>query len=257
MFFLFAAIGATATAVGAYYISYHFFPAKTQQIHIKMAWHGIKTYCFLEEFFISVARPFRLLLNKSSAAIEPECIVFINAEGTEIVRHTETDFNKLCLEQTIIKDFDYDTILYEFSDTDEKSKYEKHMLFFDNHQHVKNNFKINTKIRFLGVSVKIQVKEETYKININFKDNYAIVGNKMLGRTFLLWFLRGVVTKEGANEEIENVISAIKEDKAPYRVSFIDHRMKCVELNEKQYVRIDADDYTICTDAEEREHAGE
>lgn len=233
----------TSAFVSTYYFTKRFYPSTIDHLQILTAWYSLKTYCFFEGLITKITLPFRLIFRKNVFSSEPKCIVFINSEGKEIVRHSETEFKKLCLANTLKKDMDYAFIIYEFSSLNEgeekNDKYEKYMLFFDEHTNVTNNFKINSNMKLLGITVKIKIEEEYYKVSMNFgKDNYYIVGNKILSRSFLNWFLKNTLV--GA----ENVPYIT--EKTNYFVSFIDQKMKCIELKENQYLQINAEDYNIC-----------
>jgi len=240
MFFLVSVLTffATSTLVAT---SYYFKKNsnKVEQLKIKVAWYGLKTYCFLDSLLTQFSRPFRQLQKYSS--VEPECIIFVRKNGDEIVRHTETAFRQM--RSTLIKGMDYDFIVYEFAGNKE-DKYEKYVLFFDEHTKVSNNFKVNSTMKLLGLSVKIQINEEDYyKISLSYgRDNYFIVGNKLLGPAFLNWFFKGAATTIKNNEKYSPYI----QEDTKYTVSFIDQKMLCIELSEKQYIVINEEGYTIC-----------
>lgn len=258
MYFLFFAAAAAATASAlTYYITKKKYPQEMQQIELKVAWYGLTTYCVCESMIKQFIKPFRLLLRFSSSPIEPKCIVFINGEGDEIVRHTETEFKQLLLlkdEQTRIqKGIDYTFILYEFAEADqveENNKYNRHMLLFDEHTQVSNNFKINTKMKLLGLCMKLKNNNnEQFNIKFNFgDDNYFIVGNKLFTRAYLNWLLK--YTKASQNLSKNNF--SLTHD-TNYSIAFIDQRMKCIELTNKQYILIEEDDYRLMSTTTEED----
>lgn len=249
MLYLF--LGAAAAAVtAAVYITKRKYPEQVKQFQIKTAWYSLKTYCFLEQTAIRLTKPIRLLFIKA-IAIEPKCIVFINAEGNEIVRHTETEFKQLNVLQ---KGLDYTFILYEFDleeeeedgvgeDVSNSCKYARHMLLFDDHLKVSNNFKISSdKVKLLGIQLKFRLLGEKYNIKFNFgDDNYYIVGNKLFTRPYLNWLLKRT-----------NSLITLSED-MHYSISFIDHKMQCIELTNTQYILIEEEGYRIMQEEDEEE----
>jgi len=245
MLYLFLGAAAAAAAVtAAVYITKRKYPEEVKQFQIKAAWYSLKTYCFLEQTVIRLTKPIRLLFRKV-VAIEPKCIVFINAEGNEIVRHTETEFKQL---NKLQKGLDYTFILYEFALEDDvgdgiqelKNKYAHHMLLFDDHLKVSNNFKISSdKVKLLGIQLKfrlfsVNTLQEKYNIKFNFgDDNYYIVSNKLFTRPYLNWLLKRT-----------NSLIILSED-THYSISFIDHKMQYIELTNTQYIVMEEEGYRI------------
>lgn len=251
---------AAAAAVTTLYITKWKYPEEVKQFQIKAAWYSLKTYCFLEQTAIRLTKPIKLLFRKA-IAIEPKCIVFINAEGNEIVRHTETEFKQLFLKNNRLqKGLDYTFILYEFALNEEEdkeggnwSKYARHMLLFDDHLKVSNNFKISSdKVKLLGIQLKIRLLrvnnvQEKYNIKFNFgDDNYYIVGNKLFTRPYLNWLLKRTNSLKNDNSNFN-----LSED-MHYSISFIDHKMQCIELTNTQYILIEEEGYKIMRDNEEK-----
>ena len=240
MLYLFLRAAAAAAAVtAAVYITKRKYPEEVKQFQIKAVWYSLKTYCFLEQTAIRLTKPIRLLFRKA-IAIEPKCIIFINAEGNEIVRHTETEFNQL---NKLQKGLDYTFILYEFALEEEEEdkgdgiscKYARHMLLFDDHLKVSNNFKISSdKVKLLGIQLKFRLLGEKYNIKFNFgDDNYYIVGNKLFSRPYLNWLLKRTNSLINLSEDMH------------YSISFIDHKMQCIELTNRQYILIEEEGYRI------------
>jgi len=254
MLYLFlGAVAAAATVTAAVYITKRKYPEQVKQFQIKAAWFSLKTYCFLEQTAIRLTKPICLLFRKV-IAIEPKCIVFINAEGNEIVRHTETEFKQLFLKNNRLqKGLDYTFILYEFALNEEeedgdgiqelKNKYARHMLLFDDHLKVSNNFKISSdKVKLLGIQLKFRLLGEKYNIKFNFgDDNYYIVGNKLFTRPYLNWLLKRT-----------NSFINLSED-THYSISFIDHKMQCIELTHTHYIVIEEEGYRIMQSEDEEE----
>jgi hypothetical protein len=252
MLYLFLGAAAAAAAITTIYITKRKYPEQVKQFQIKAAWYSLKTYCFLEQTAIRLTKPIKLLF-KSAIAIEPKCIVFINAEGNEIVRHTETEFKQL---NKLQKGLDYTFILYEFALEEEedgsgdgiqelKNKYARHMLLFDDHLKVSNNFKISSdKVKLLGIQLKIRLLGEKYNIKFNFgDDNYYIVGNKLFTRPYLNWLLKRTNSLINLSEDMH------------YSISFIDHKMQCIELTNTQYILIEEEGYKIIKKDEEEEES--
>ena len=249
MLYLFLGAAAAAAAVtAAVYITKRKYPEEVKQFQIKAVWYSLKTYCFLEQTAIRLTKPIRLLFRKA-IAIEPKCIIFINADGNEIVRHTETEFKKL---NKLQKGLDYTFILYEFALNEEgeelKNKYARHMLLFDDHLKVSNNFKISSdKVKLLGIQLKfrlfsVNTLQEKYNIKFNFgDDNYYIVGNKLFTRPYLNWLLKRTNSLINLSEDMH------------YSVSFIDHKMQYIELTNTQYIVMEEEGYRIMQDNEDND----
>jgi hypothetical protein len=238
MFFIYG----ISSIIAAYYFTNQFYPSKMKQLKMKAAWYSIKTYCYCEE---KVFVPLRLFINSVSLRplASPKCIVFINANGEEMAKHTEEEFKIICLDKTIKKGIDYDFIIYKVLPKDEEMliKYDEYKLLFDDHLNVTKTFKSNTNIKFLGLTLKINLDNENYKVPINFgRDNYYSVGNKVLGRSFINWFFKDARVELGD----PNYVPYINVD-TKYSISFIDQTMKCIELHENQCIRINEKDYSI------------
>ena len=254
MLYLFlGAVAAAATVTAAVYITKRKYPEQVKQFQIKAAWYSLKMYCFLEQTAIRLTKPIRLLFRKV-IAIEPKCIVFINAEGNEIVRHTETEFKQL---NKLQKGLDYTFILYEFALNEEeedgdgiqelKNKYARHMLLFDDHLKVTNNFKISSdKVKLLGIQLKFRLLGEKYNIKFNFgDDNYYIVGNKLFTRPYLNWLLKRTNSLKNDNSNF------ILSEDTHYSISFIDHKMQCIELTHTHFILIEEEGYRIIKEDED------
>lgn len=237
----------------SYFIAKKNYPVEVRSYEITALWYGIKVFCIGERIFEKVVAPFRILFRKNTL-LEPNCIAFINENGDELVRHTETEFKKLLLNKdtSLQKGVDYAFILYEFdASTEEKkkeeeedipNKYERHMLLFDDHLKVSNNFKINSTFKLFVVNLKVHIEEinEKYNIKFNFgNDNYFIVGNKLFTRSYLNWLLKHTNTNIAYNNKFNLTENTL------YSVCFIDQTMKCVELNNKEHIVIEEETYTI------------
>ena len=109
------------------------------------------------------------------------------------------------------------------------------MLLFDDHLKVSNNFKISSdKVKLLGIQLKFRLLGEKYNIKFNFgDDNYYIVGNKLFSRPYLNWLLKRTNSLINLSEDMH------------YSISFIDHKMQCIELTNRQYILIEEEGYRI------------
>ena len=153
------AIAGTSIA-GAYYITKKKYPDDVRNFETKVAWYGLKTYCVIEE----TVNKFNIIKLKQPQ--KQNYITLINKEGKEIFRHTEPEFKKI--KKDLKKGLDYDFIIYEIinpsnavgdekvkSSNNNKNKYEKNILLFDDHETVLDetnvNVKINNKVHFLSV----------------------------------------------------------------------------------------------------------
>jgi hypothetical protein len=252
-------IAISTTGAFAYYITKKKYSIKVQHFETKVAWYGLKTYCIIED-------KVNLLLNKYKS-FQPEkpkqnYIALINNEGKEIIRHTESEFQ--IIKKDLKKGLDYELIVYEVninnnnnnnddekvkSNKSNKSKYEKNILLFEDHHKVclSENLKINNKVHFLSIYLKI-FTDDSYNIKLNFgNDNYYLVGNKLFNRVYLNWFLNNkhddIIMKypfKNKNNKFQ-----IKED-TKYSIILIDQNIKCIEMNNKQYIMIKDNEYVIC-----------
>jgi len=228
----------------AYYYTKKKYPSQIQNFETKVAWYSLKTYCVIEENVNKLLNKY-----KSTQTQKPKqnYIVLVNKEGKEIVRHTELEFK--IIRKDLKKGLDYEFIVYEMNsdDDDEKlnKKYHKNILLFEDHHSVSiENLKINKKVYFLSIYLKI-FTDDNYNIKFNFgNDNYYIVGNKLFNRSYLNWFLNNkhdnIMTKYPYKNNFQ-----IKED-TKYSIILIDQTIKCIEMNSKQYIKIEDDRYVIC-----------
>jgi hypothetical protein len=244
----YASAFASVTAFG-YYITKKKYPLEVRTFETKVAWYSLKSYCAIEETFNKYNKP----LKKQ----EQNYITLINKEGKEIVRHTEPEFK--LIQKDLKKGLDYEFIVYELH-ADEKvknnKKYDKNILLFEDHENISSeNIKINNKVHFLSIFLKI-FTDDYYNIKFNFgNDNYYIVGNKLFKRSYLNWFLFNkkddIVMKYPYINNNNNKFH-IKED-AKYSIILIDQNIKCIEINNKQYIKIEDDKYVICDNEDDVE----
>ena len=88
-----------------------------------------------------------------------------------------------------------------------------------------------SKIKFLAIEITLAEGAVMYSIDFK-KDNYYMVGNIILDRTFCQWWLYktyNITLKENDH----------------YEVSFIDHNIKEVSIKDNEGVLIKEDDYII------------
>jgi len=255
MCLLYASAIASVSAFG-YYITKKKYPLEMRNFETKVAWYSLKTYCAIEETFKKYNKP----LKKQE---EQNYITLINKEGEKIVRHTEPEFK--LIQKDLKKGLDYEFIVYELhpasnNNNDEKvknnKKYDKNILLFEDHENFSSeNIKINNKVHFLSIFLKI-FTDDYYNIKFNFgNDNYYIVGNKLFKRSYLNWFLFNkhddIVMKYPYKNNNNNKFH-IKED-TKYSIILIDQNIKCIEINNKQYIKIEHDKYVICDNEDDVE----
>ena len=249
---------ALASVAGAYYITKKKYPVEVQTFETKVAWYGLKSYCAIEETFN------KLKIYKPLKKQEQNYITLINKEGKEVVRHTEPEFK--LIQKDLKKGLDYEFIVYELhsasnNNNDEKvnsnKKYDKNILLFEDHEKVSiENIKINNKVHFLSIFLKI-FTDDYYNIKFNFgNDNYYIVGNKLFKRSYLNWFLfnkhDNINSMKYPYINNNNNKFHIKED-TKYSIILIDQNIKCIEINNKQYIKIEDDKYVICNNEDDNQ----
>jgi hypothetical protein len=247
----YASAFASVSAFG-YYITKKKYPLEVQTFETKVAWYSLKTYCAIEETFnkLKIYKPLKKQVENY--------ITLINKEGKEIVRHTEPEFK--LIQKDLKKGLDYEFIVYELH-ADEKvnsnKKYDKNILLFEDHEKVSSeNIKINNKVHFLSIFLKI-FTDDYYNIKFNFgNDNYYIVGNKLFKRSYLNWFVfnkhDNINSMKYPYINNNNNKFHIKED-TKYSIILIDQNIKCIEINNKQYIKIEDDKYVICDNEDDNQ----
>ena len=127
------------------------------------------------------------------------------------------------------------------------------LLLIENHEKFSfENLKLNNKVNFLSIYLKI-LTDDNYNIKLNFgNDNYYMVGNKLFNQNYLNWFLNNkhddIIMKypyKNKNNKFQ-----LKED-SKYSIILIDQNIKCIHLNNKQYIQIEDDGYVICDNNDE------
>ena len=250
MCLFYASALASVSAIG-YYITKKKYPLEVQTFKTKVAWYLLKSYCTIEEMFKKYNKP----LKKQQEQNYINYIRLINKEGKEIVRHTEPEFK--LIQKDLKKGLDYEFIVYELHADEKVKKYEKNILLFEDHEKVSiENLKINNKVHFLSIFLKI-FTDDYYNIKFNFgNDNYYIVGNALFKRSYLNWFLfnkhDNINSMKYPYINNNNNKFHIKED-TKYSIILIDQNIKCIELNNKQYIQIEDDKYVICDNEDDNQ----
>ena len=188
MFWYFTLLSSIAT----FFIARKKFSKELEEFQVVSAWYAMKTYCLVEIVVQTIFAPLRQLIITYTSPLERSCIIFINHEGKEIVRHTDTEFK--LLQEQLKQKMDYELIVYEFEVEEEPSesvhRHKKCMLLFDDHMKVSDNFKINSKVKFIGIQLKIFSKNDYYNVTLGLgENNYYITGNKLFTPVFLNWYL--------------------------------------------------------------------
>lgn len=142
------------------------------------------------------------------------------------------EFNKVSFNNDTIMPLNYDFIVY-------KKKIDEitNIIIKEKIESLRDIIKTNECVKVSKVKlynpILILKDGSKYLLNKTFvKENYFIVGNKLLDKKFIKWWLYKSFKKE-LNEEDS------------YKISSYDMNMDYIEINEKEYILINEKDYTI------------
>jgi hypothetical protein len=201
------------------------YPGKTKKLLITTGWNIMQCCSYLE---VKVSMIYNKIRGFLPSLIKKEIsLIKIIKDGDETACYNIDDFLML---KNKINTNDYDFIIYEHKNNEENNN--TYMIRYDNHEEIAkieynrlNCIKLNV--------IKFNFKDSEKGYNINFNDKqYLVNGNVLFDRMFLKWFM---------NKHYNLNINS--EDK--YNISFIDHEMNYISINETKCIVIKKDGYDI------------
>lgn len=202
---------------------------KIKNVAVMTGWNILQTCSYIEIKTISVYKYIRSYFPQKTQEYK-SMITFIK-NGDEIEVFEINDFLRLKAHNELV-DIPYDFILYEIP-IQNNDKYTKCMVRYNNHEQIAkieytatNKFKLNV--------IQFNFKESPEQvIGINFDDiNFYITDNILFDCEFVKWYMKKYYT-------------IIISDNDKYNISFIDHNMSYINLNETNFIVIKNNDYEI------------
>lgn len=218
------------------YISYkvveYCSPGKAKQFLMLHGWNALQCCSYVEIKAIEAYKKIRSYLPSINIEYKDR-VVFI--KGEQEMAYDIDRFLRL-KEENMLWDVEYDFILYE-KHVKGHDKITKRILRFENYDDINkleyissNNYKFNV--------IQFNFKDEEQITSINFQDNqFILTGNILFDRKFLKWYMY-------------NSHDIIINDDRCYCITFIDHLMKYVTLDENQHILIMKHNYDIIGEEE-------
>jgi hypothetical protein len=214
------------------YISYKIVeycsPGKAKQFLMLHGWNAIQCCSYVEIKAIAAYAKVRSYL-PSTDKEQTDRIIFIKSEQ-EMVYDIDS-FLKSKEEPMLLSEIDYDFILYE-KPVKIHNKIIKCIMRFENSDDIK-------KIEYISVNyykfnaIQFNFKDEEQIISINFQDNqFFVTGNILFDRKFIKWYMY----------KFHSI--SINDDDS-YYITFIDHLMSYVMLDENRHILIMKHNYDI------------
>ena len=226
------------------YISYkvveYCCPGKAKQFLMLHCWNALQCCSYVEIKAIEAYKKIRSYLPSINIEYKDR-VVFI--KGQQEMAYVIDRFLRL-KEQNMLLDVEYDFILYE-KHVKGHDKITKRILRFENYDDINkleyissNNYKFNV--------IQFNFKDEEQITSINFQDNqFILTGNILFDRKFLKWYMY-------------NYHDIIINDDDSYFITFIDHLMRYVTIDENKHILIMKHNYDIIeNDIAEEEIIGE
>ena len=210
------------------------YPGQTKTFLIRSGWNVIQLCSYVEIKAISIYTKIRSFLpeyiNTQRATVSMIC------DDDEIAVYTIDEFLTLRKNKEL-PNMKYDFILYELPIKND-DKYTKSVLRYENYEDINkieyiatNNFKFN--------AIQFNFKEAEQVFNINFNDTQFMVnGNILFDRKFLKWYMYKY-----------HSIGIRNDDR--YDITFIDHTMNYVMLNEDKHILIKKNGYDVIVNVNE------
>ena len=213
------------------YISYkaleYCSPGKTKQFLMLHGWNVLHCCSYVEIKAIEAYKKIQSYLPSINIEYKDRVIFIL---GEQEMVYVIDRFLRL-KEQNMLLDIEYDFILYE-KHVKCHDKITKHILRFENYVDINkleyissNNYKFNV--------IQFNFKDEKQIISINFADNQFIVnGNILFDRKFLKWYMykyHDISINDGSG----------------YYITFIDHLMNYVMLDDNKHILIMKHNYDI------------
>lgn len=210
------------------------YPGQTKTLLIKSGWKIIQLCSYVEIKAISTYTKIRSFFPESINT--QKAVISIICDYDEIAVYTIDEF-LILRKHKELPESKYDFILYELP-IKKDDKYTKCILRYENYEDIArieynsiNNFKFN--------AIQFNFMEEERIVNINFNDTqYNVNGNILFDRKFLKWYMYKY-----------HSIGIRRDDR--YIITFIDHAMNYITLNEDKHIIIKKNGYDVVENANE------
>jgi hypothetical protein len=209
----------------------YYYPGDLGYLAMKIGWNALELCTKIEMYSTQ-------LYTKYMPKAKPQPRIKFIHDGDEIMNYTFDDFLKYkkndAYDSTDYASSHYDFILYEIpiEPKDNYEKYDNYVLRYQNINDIIAVIELNS-LKCLELNmIQITVNDSAeYSIDLG-RNQYMIIGNIVLDRPFLKWYL---------NTYCSTILAA--EDK--YIVTFIDHNMNYIHLPEYCYLLIKNKNYVI------------
>jgi len=213
-------------------INYCYTP-RTKTFLINTAWNIMQWCSYLEIKVISAYKKIKTYL--PSTDIEPDTTITFVKDGSEILFYELSDF-LLLKKLDEFSSIKYDFILYEMpickNDMSLSDKFTKCVLRYEDYTQIVK-IKFNTVNEFKFSVIQFSLKNSDTIISIDFNTiQYLVQGNIIFDQKFLKWYLH----------KYHNFFIR---DEDEYTVTFIDHNMNYILLNENKYIIVKKNKYDI------------
>ena len=199
------------------------FPKFMSEIYLKIGVFLFRIYFMCYVFIQNVRK------NKLFKRSNVKSIMFIK-NGKTMFEHNLDD---IILKPSMFND--YDLILYKtLNNTSSNYKYEYNILRLDDKRHLYSTeseldelSREISDIKFLNISV--SYNDKNYNIDFG-ENNYYIVGNILLDKTFIQWYI------------FNNFKILIEDD---YTCNVMDNNVNIIELTEDKHIIVEKDNYNL------------
>ena len=209
----------------------YFYPKQLKRVTMRLGWNAMEL-CAKAEIYAT--RMYNQYVPTLLARNSPQQIIKFICDGDEIRTYTINEFMK---KRNDIKQeqLNYDFILYEtpIIKKDEYAKYDNYIIRYENiddvlyieYTSVLKCFELNM--------IQITINESETPITLDLgRDQYMMSGNILFDRVFLKWYL---------NKYCNTLLDST--DK--YIITFIDHDMNYITLQDYCYLLIKKNGYDI------------
>ena len=204
------------------------YPNKTKKFLMAQGWKVIQLCSYVEIKAVAAYKKIRTYFPETVQKREP--IITIIKDMVEVDRYNVNEFLAL-KNNNNLPPYEYDFILYELPIVGH-DKFSKCMVRYNHIDAIaKIEYNALNDIRFSAI--RFNFKDPEQMIGINFNENqFLSQGNVVFDLAFLKWYLYKY-----------HYIVISDEDK--YTITFIDHNMNYVILDENKHIVIKKNDYDI------------
>jgi len=206
----------------------YFYPERMRKLTRKTGWNTLEL-CSRAEIYIS--KFYNKIKYYLPNILSPN-ITFIN-DGDEILNYSLSEY--ITIQKNQENTLKYDFVLYEVNiiTMDNYSKYDKYTIRYDSENDIMP-FEYKDSENTLDLNmIQLTFKETMTPYKIDFgRNNFNISGNILFDRKFLKWYMK-------INYSI------VLDDSDEYIITFIDHNMNYITLQNDCYIVIDKNNYKI------------